>query len=64
MWTKPLLICAGRSFGKTQMNGSMFPRTQEPAEHQEEEAEEETGTGDNDIGPNVPFFETRYPHDE
>jgi hypothetical protein len=44
-----------------QMNGGTFPKTQGPAETQEEVAEEETGTGDNDIGRNVPFFETRYP---
>ncbi|KAF1931549.1 ras-domain-containing protein [Didymella exigua CBS 183.55] len=52
------------SFGKTQMNGDMFPKTQGPVEIQDEAVEEETGTGANDTGRNVPFFETRYPHDE
>jgi hypothetical protein len=61
MWTRRLLTCAGRSFGKTQMNGDMSPKTQEPVGPQEEVAEEETGTDDNDIGRNAPFFETRYP---
>lgn len=61
MLTRPLLICAGRSFEKTRMNGNMFLKTRERVGPQEEVAEEETGTGDNDIGPNVPFFETRYP---
>jgi hypothetical protein len=46
------------------MNGGMFLKIQGQVGPQEEAAEEETGTGDNDIGRNVPFFETRYPHDE
>ena len=64
-WTKLLLIYAGRSFAKMQTNGGMSLKTQEPAETPDEEvAGEEIGTGDNDIGRNVPFFEIRYPHDE
>lgn len=63
-WTKLLSTYAGKSSAKMQTKGDKFPKIQELAEPQDEEAAGETGTGDNDIGQNVLFFEIRYPHDE
>ena len=42
----------------------MPPKIQGPVDRPDEGAGEETGTGDNDIGRNVSFYEPQYPHDE
>ncbi len=64
MWTKPSLIYAGRSSGKTQMSDDTFLKTRELVGIPDEPAAGETGTDDNDIGRNVPSFEIRYPNNE
>ncbi|KAJ4317258.1 Ras- protein rsr1 [Neodidymelliopsis sp. IMI 364377] len=63
-WTRHSLICAGRSFAKMQTSDGTYHKTQELEARGDREVEEEEGTGDNDIGRNAQFFETRYPHDE
>jgi hypothetical protein len=47
-----------------QTNDGTYHKIQELEARGDREVEEEEGTDDNDIGRNVQFFETRYPHDE